>query len=104
MFLLLGAIYVHHLPQLLGQVGLGPGLLQDQASHVTATAVVLLLPGAVAAATDGLMRLSAGDLHFMLSLHCIISRKEDVIHAIQVGRCVTGVTACCLISLPQPRT
>ena len=75
MFLLLGAVYVHHLPQMLGQVGIGPALLQDQASHVAATAVVLLLPGAVAAATDGQMRLSAGDLTYMLSLHWVVRMK-----------------------------
>ena len=64
MFLLLGAVYVHHLPQLLGQFGVAPSLLENAPQHIAATVVVLLLPGAVAATTDGLMRITAGKLHF----------------------------------------
>ena len=65
MFLLLGAVYVHHLPQLLGQFGVAPGLLESTPQHIAATVLVLLLPGAVAATTDGLMRITAGNLQFL---------------------------------------
>ncbi|DBB11723.1 TPA: hypothetical protein ACH3X3_005889 [Trebouxia sp. C0006] len=61
MFLLLGAVYVHHLPQLLTQLGFDPLLLDTNTPvHIVATVAVLTLPGAAAAATDGLMRLVAG--------------------------------------------
>ena len=60
MFLLLGAVYVHHLPQLLGQFGVAPSLLEKAPEHIAATVVVLLIPGMIAAATDGLMRVTAG--------------------------------------------
>lgn len=61
MFLLLGAVYVHHLPKLLAQFGMEPVLLDSNTPlHIVATVVVLALPGAAAAATDGLMRLVAG--------------------------------------------
>ncbi|KAL0019848.1 hypothetical protein WJX79_006536 [Trebouxia sp. C0005] len=60
MFLLLGAVYVHHLPQLLTQLGINPLLLDTNTpAHILATVTVLTLPGAAAAATDGLMRLFA---------------------------------------------
>ena len=63
MFLLLGAVYVHHLPQLLTQLGFDPLLLDTNTPvHILATMAVLTLPGAAAAATDGLMRLVAGEL------------------------------------------
>jgi hypothetical protein len=63
MFLLLGAVYVHHLPQLLAQLGIDPVLLDTSTPvHILATMAVLTLPGAAAAATDGLMRLVAGEL------------------------------------------
>ena len=60
MFLLLGAVYVHHLPQLLGQFGVAPSLLDSAPQHIAATILVLLVPGILAAATDGLMRITAG--------------------------------------------
>ncbi len=63
MFLLLGAVYVHHLPQLLTQLGFDPLLLDTNTPvHILATVAVLTLPGGAAAATDGLMRLVAGEL------------------------------------------
>ena len=63
MFLLLGAVYVHHLPQLLTQLGFDPLLLDTNTPvHILVTVAVLTLPGAAAAATDGLMRLVAGEL------------------------------------------
>ena len=61
MFLLLGAVYVHHLPRLLQQFGVDPSLLDDAAVHIGATVAVLLAPGAVAAAADALMRAVAGE-------------------------------------------
>ena len=68
MFLLLGAVYVHHLPQLLTQLGFDPLLLDTNTPvHIVATVAVLTLPGAAAAATDGLMRLVAGELPMVAS-------------------------------------
>jgi len=68
MFLLLGAVYVHHLPQLLTQLGFDPLLLDTNTPvHIVATVAVLTLPGAAAAATDGLMRLVAGELLLMVA-------------------------------------
>ena len=68
MFLLLGAVYVHHLPQLLTQLGFDPLLLNTKTPvHILATVAVLMLPGAAAAATDGLMRLVAGELLLMVA-------------------------------------
>ena len=68
MFLLLGAVYVHHLPQLLTQLGFDPLLLDTNTPvHIVATVAVLTLPGAAAAATDGLMRLVAGELLMVAS-------------------------------------
>ena len=69
MFLLLGAVYVHHLPQLLAQFGMEPVLLDSSIPvHILATVVVLTLPGAAAAATDGLMRLVAGEPSAIMQL------------------------------------
>lgn len=61
MFLLLGAVYVHHLPRLLHQFGLEAGLLDTGPMHVAATVAVLLAPAAVATTTDALMRAVAGE-------------------------------------------
>ncbi|KAL3157783.1 hypothetical protein ABBQ32_012207 [Trebouxia sp. C0010 RCD-2024] len=60
LFLLLGAVYVHHLPRLLAQLGLGAGVLESPHLHVTATLAVLLAPAALATTTDALMRAVAG--------------------------------------------
>lgn len=87
MFLLLGAVYVHHLPQLLGQVGVAPSLLESAPQHIAATVLVLLLPGAVAATTDGLMRITAGSLQFTKSnrgyviLFCLLAMHTENIVA-----------------------
>ena len=68
MFLLLGAVYVHHLPQLLTQLGIDPLVLDTSTPvHILATVAVLTLPGAAAAATDGLMRLVAGELLLLVA-------------------------------------
>lgn len=61
MFLLLGAVYVHHLPQLLLQFGLDPLLLDSTPAHLAVTVAVLLAPAAVATVTDTLMRAVAGE-------------------------------------------
>ena len=61
MFLLLGAVYVHHLPRLLLQLGLDPLLLDSTPAHIAATVAVLVAPAAVATATDSLMRAFAGE-------------------------------------------
>ena len=70
MFLLLGAVYVHHLPQLLLQLGLDPLLLSSTPAHIAATVSVLLGPAAVATATDTLMRAFAGETSLYLWVSC----------------------------------
>ena len=80
MFLLLGAVYVHHLPQLLTQLGIDPLLLDASTPvHILATVAVLTLPGAAAAATDGLMRLVAGELFLMVAGGFALSLREIVL-------------------------
>jgi hypothetical protein len=44
-------VYVHHLPQLLAQLGLGErALLQPRGAHIALSAALLALPGGVALA------------------------------------------------------
>ena len=44
------AVYLHHLPQLFEQAGLDPVALQSQPYHIGVSCLVLLVPGALAAA------------------------------------------------------
>ncbi|GAB4815576.1 hypothetical protein N2152v2_002622 [Parachlorella kessleri] len=53
MFMLLGAVPLHHLPQLMEQFGLDPTpVYLDQGAHIAASALVLALPGALCYAAD----------------------------------------------------
>ncbi|CAL5226760.1 g9613 [Coccomyxa viridis] len=51
-FTLLGAVYLHHLPQLLQQVGLQADVATPTLQHCAASALVLLLPGILALGVD----------------------------------------------------
>ena len=46
------AVYLHHLPQLVHQLGLQPGIAAPTLQHCAASAVTLLLPGAMAVGAD----------------------------------------------------
>lgn len=46
------AVYLHHLPQLLHQVGLQASLADPTLQHCEVSAVILLLPGALAVGAD----------------------------------------------------
>ena len=46
------AVYLHHLPQLLQQLGLQNDIAAPTLQHCAASALVLLLPGALALAVD----------------------------------------------------
>ncbi|CAL8472261.1 g11803 [Coccomyxa elongata] len=54
LFTLLGAVYLHHLPQLLQQLGLDPDLVEPQGSHILVSTLVLLAPGFLALGAHGL--------------------------------------------------
>ncbi|EIE23428.1 hypothetical protein COCSUDRAFT_53335 [Coccomyxa subellipsoidea C-169] len=58
LFTLLGAVYVHHLPQLLQQLGLDPDLVQAQTPHIIVSTLVLLAPGCIALGAHGLAELA----------------------------------------------
>ena len=52
------AVYLHHLPQLLRQVGLQADIATPTLQHCAASAVLLLLPGALAAGVHGVSPLA----------------------------------------------
>ncbi len=52
------AVYVHHLPQLLQQLGLDPDLVQAQTLHISISTLVLLAPGCIALGAHGLAELT----------------------------------------------
>ena len=51
-------VYLHHLPQLLQQLGLEPDLAQPQSSHILLSTLVLLAPGILALGAHGLYELA----------------------------------------------
>lgn len=51
-------VYLHHLPQLLQQLGLDPDLAQPQGSHILVSALVLLAPGFMALGAHGMYELA----------------------------------------------
>jgi hypothetical protein len=48
------AVYLHHLPQVLAQLGLDPELAHPQLSHIIVSSAFLLLPGCIALSAHGL--------------------------------------------------
>eukprot|EP00884_Botryococcus_braunii_P003593 jgi/Botrbrau1/13234/Bobra.0199s0007.1 len=57
MFMLLGAVYVHRLPELMEQAGLDDALLDGKPLHMLITAGLLAVPGLLAWGTDAVGRL-----------------------------------------------
>ncbi len=51
-----GAVFVHHLPDILGQFGVDEGVLADKLPHILLTSLILAAPGLVCWATDALGR------------------------------------------------
>eukprot|EP00878_Enallax_costatus_P004842 GHUV01005096.1.p1 GENE.GHUV01005096.1~~GHUV01005096.1.p1 ORF type:complete len:906 (+),score=289.25 GHUV01005096.1:167-2884(+) len=57
-FMLLGAVYLHRLPELEDQFGVDPVLLADKAPHILASIGVMAVPGLIAWGSDAVMRLA----------------------------------------------
>jgi hypothetical protein len=64
MFMLLGAVALHHMPLLLTSLGLDPGSAEDlvgnRGTHIAASIAVLAAPGALAWGADVAWRVVAG--------------------------------------------
>jgi hypothetical protein len=62
MFMLMGAVYLHRLPELEAQLGVSPGLFAEKLPHILVSGLVMAVPGAVAWAGDwvGRAALTAG--------------------------------------------
>ncbi len=67
-FMLLGAIYVHHLPVVTSQLGLDPALLDATLPHCIASLSILTLPGLLALGAHGVTHYLTRITHH-LSLH-----------------------------------
>lgn len=52
MFMLLGAVYLHRLPELEVQFGVSPALFIDKLPHIAASGAIMAVPGLVAWAAD----------------------------------------------------
>jgi hypothetical protein len=59
MFMLLGAVPLHHLPQLLAAAGVDPAAVAARGPHMLVSAAVLAVPGAVAWGADAAWRAAA---------------------------------------------
>eukprot|EP00883_Tetradesmus_obliquus_P009178 jgi/Sobl393_1/19957/SZX72903.1 len=57
-FMLLGAVYLHRLPELEGQFGVPHLLFEPKAPHMLASAAIMAVPGLMAWGSDALMRLA----------------------------------------------
>lgn len=56
MFMLLGAVPLHHLPQLCAALGIDSGAVADKGSHIPVSLLVLAAPGVLAWGADAAWR------------------------------------------------
>ncbi len=91
-------VYLHHLPQLLQQLGLDPDVAEPQGSHILVSTLVLLAPGFHALGAHGLYVLTDAVSAALSGKHC-----PQPVSALRTAASFSAVSYTCLRMGIQPK-